>query len=257
MFRQSYLLSSIIIIISASLVFFLLNSGSSPTPESQSFPKDGGGVPNKIANRSVLFSQYLEFVRQAKQPIHPNSSLIMNNLTAITEYHPSYKSLEYLQQTFGFCPPDDGNVNDCSNVIVNNDSNDNNNDDGDDDKNNNKNQKQLFPGAQEEDYDDREQRYVLVANFHRKTDRYSASWSSRSAYSLQRDLWVTIAPELHDFCSNYLRDLNSENNLGALRLRTEQLLGLPPDSGYTHVVELWVRLPLSPQCPRLPPPFFF
>jgi len=49
-----------------------------------------------------------------------------------------------------------------------------------------------------------------------------------------REIWVTAAPQLKDFC----RALELKEK--ALQLRLEQLLGLPPDNGKTTVVEIWV-----------------
>ncbi len=48
------------------------------------------------------------------------------------------------------------------------------------------------------------------------------------------DTWVTAVPELKDFITS--------NNLSPLdTLRVEQLLGLPPGSGYKSFAELWVK----------------
>jgi len=68
------------------------------------------------------------------------------------------------------------------------------------------------------------------------------TWTSWSGYDglvgnttvLQREVWVTAAPELQNFCKNCCRDNES------LTLRLEQLQGLPPDNGKTRVVEMWV-----------------
>ncbi|MFZ5585199.1 MAG: hypothetical protein ACOZHQ_04645 [Thermodesulfobacteriota bacterium] len=46
------------------------------------------------------------------------------------------------------------------------------------------------------------------------------------------ELWVTVAPELRQF---FAADL-----AGPSMRRLEQLLGLPPDGGYTRIVEFWV-----------------
>lgn len=51
---------------------------------------------------------------------------------------------------------------------------------------------------------------------------------------LGRDVWVTVAPQLKDFCSSEKRAR------GDPTLRLEQLLGLPPHSGNTRFVEIWV-----------------
>ncbi|MEZ4436424.1 MAG: hypothetical protein R3F65_28830 [bacterium] len=54
------------------------------------------------------------------------------------------------------------------------------------------------------------------------------------AYELGVQVWVTAAPELEDFCRGVML------SGGALDLRLEQLLGLPPGNGKDRVVELWV-----------------
>ena len=46
------------------------------------------------------------------------------------------------------------------------------------------------------------------------------------------ELWVTAAPELRQFFQN--------DPAGPSMGRLEQLLGLPPDGGYTRIVEFWV-----------------
>lgn len=49
------------------------------------------------------------------------------------------------------------------------------------------------------------------------------------------ELWVTVVPELQNFCTGY--DANEEN----LVLRLEQLLGLPPSHKLSkNIVEFWV-----------------
>ena len=49
------------------------------------------------------------------------------------------------------------------------------------------------------------------------------------------ETWVTVVPEITDWFQ--YNDVDRSD----IVLRTEQLLGLPKDSGYTHFVELWVR----------------
>ena len=69
-----------------------------------------------------------------------------------------------------------------------------------------------------------------------------ASWR-REPYELgeltsDRELWVTVVPELKDFCIGYQSTgVNGES----LSRRLEQLLGLPPNNGYDYVVEIWVK----------------
>lgn len=68
------------------------------------------------------------------------------------------------------------------------------------------------------------------------------TWTSWDGYDSQtgqtitttRDTWVTSAPELKKFCTQYAK--TGQN----LTLRLEQLLGLPPGNGKTRFVELWV-----------------
>ncbi len=47
------------------------------------------------------------------------------------------------------------------------------------------------------------------------------------------ELWVTVAPELRQFFQGQLAAPSMR--------RLEQLLGLPPDNGYTRIVEFWVN----------------
>lgn len=53
---------------------------------------------------------------------------------------------------------------------------------------------------------------------------------------LERDVWVTLVPDLGEFC----RDLPGRRPKAVAR-RLEQLLGLPPDDGRDRFVEMWVR----------------
>lgn len=69
------------------------------------------------------------------------------------------------------------------------------------------------------------------------------TWTSWDGYDdqvgktveLQREAWVTAAPELQKFCSSYQPD-----EARPLTLRLEQLLGLPAHNGKTKVVEMWI-----------------
>jgi hypothetical protein len=47
------------------------------------------------------------------------------------------------------------------------------------------------------------------------------------------ELWVTVAPEMRQF-------FQGQASAPTMR-RLEQLLGLPPDNGYTRIVEFWVN----------------
>jgi hypothetical protein len=69
---------------------------------------------------------------------------------------------------------------------------------------------------------------VVTWTSQRKKDDKAAS---RNA---EYDVWVTVAPELKNFC----RKLNLSSR--KLTLRLEQLLGLPPNAGKTVFKEIWV-----------------
>jgi hypothetical protein len=66
-----------------------------------------------------------------------------------------------------------------------------------------------------------------------------ATWTDYNGYDdkigkslkLSREVWVTTVPEVKEFC---------RRNHGDQPLRLEQLLGLPPKSGKTKFVEMWV-----------------
>lgn len=68
------------------------------------------------------------------------------------------------------------------------------------------------------------------------------TWTSWDGYDslvgqetiLGREVWVTVVPELQDFCQTL--DLGSNEKT----LRLEQLLGLPPNNGKDRFIELWV-----------------
>ena len=61
--------------------------------------------------------------------------------------------------------------------------------------------------------------------------------------TVDEDTWVTMVPEVRDSCSGYGP---------ALRLRLNQLLGLPPQGGDTLMVEMTV--PLDSVCAPWPTP---
>ena len=75
-----------------------------------------------------------------------------------------------------------------------------------------------------------------------KSPLLTVTWTSWDGYDnkigqsveLGREVWVTVAPELKEFCRGYRPTAN-------LQLRMKQLLGLPPDSHKTTVVEMWVQ----------------
>lgn len=51
---------------------------------------------------------------------------------------------------------------------------------------------------------------------------------------VDRFVWVTAAPELRNFCTNYQTEKPN------LTIRLKQLLGLPPDTVKSRFVEIWV-----------------
>ena len=69
------------------------------------------------------------------------------------------------------------------------------------------------------------------------------TWTNKSYYDdyvgkdypLPEDanIWVTVAPELKNFVQEQSQDITA--------LRIEQLLGLPPESGKTKFIEMWVN----------------
>lgn len=68
------------------------------------------------------------------------------------------------------------------------------------------------------------------------------TWTSWSGYfnwigqpmTTTRDIWITVVPDLKEFCKNQHRHPRN------LSLRLEQLLGLPPNNGKQWFVEIWV-----------------
>lgn len=75
---------------------------------------------------------------------------------------------------------------------------------------------------------------VLVATF-AKANRYSSDRPITLSSSLE--IWVTVVPELKNFCKNYNK---TEVNNAQLNLRLKQLLGLPSHKEYVEVAEIWV-----------------
>ena len=69
------------------------------------------------------------------------------------------------------------------------------------------------------------------------------TWTSWDGYNDEvgkstvttRDIWVTVAPDIRDFCSD------NKFSHDELTLRLEQLMGLPPNSGKEWFVEIWVH----------------
>ena len=59
----------------------------------------------------------------------------------------------------------------------------------------------------------------------------------------QKDIWVTVIPEIKNFCQAYVKDHNADSE--QLTLRLEQHLGLPPGAGKTTFLEIIVQDPSS------------
>ncbi|MFQ5632733.1 MAG: hypothetical protein ACE5I1_28530 [bacterium] len=83
----------------------------------------------------------------------------------------------------------------------------------------------------------------LVWNEESQKNRILAvTWTSWDGYDdkigqemeLAREIWVTVVPELKNFCES------TNFRIVEKQLRLEQLLGLPPENGKTKFVELWV-----------------
>ena len=68
-----------------------------------------------------------------------------------------------------------------------------------------------------------------------------SQWTNYKRYTLNkdepqtRDIWVTVVPELKNFCTQYVNS-GGKN----LPLRLKQLLGLNPNWQYSSIVEMWV-----------------
>lgn len=75
--------------------------------------------------------------------------------------------------------------------------------------------------------------HVLTVTWTPRRDDYEGNLGSSK--KLERDVWITLVPEVREYCSQ----LSVEDDLDLLRL--EQLLGLPPAGGKTTFVEMWVR----------------
>jgi hypothetical protein len=69
--------------------------------------------------------------------------------------------------------------------------------------------------------------------------KYTSAY--RESKSLDRDIWVTVAPFLKEFCQDYVKSNNPSPIQLALRLK--QRLGLPPNADYDTIVELRIDSP--------------
>ncbi len=74
--------------------------------------------------------------------------------------------------------------------------------------------------------------YVLVVVWTKYNSSYPVSDTISTWWG---ETWVTAVPEIKDW---FKRNNISENKL---TLRTEQLLGMPANSGYSYFAELWVK----------------
>ncbi|MFK7907081.1 MAG: hypothetical protein AB8B69_18240, partial [Chitinophagales bacterium] len=73
---------------------------------------------------------------------------------------------------------------------------------------------------------------VLMATWTQYIDSYPVGETVELKWG---ETWVTACPELQDW---YVKNQKQAKDMD---LRVEQLLGLPPKSGKTHFIELWVK----------------
>lgn len=72
---------------------------------------------------------------------------------------------------------------------------------------------------------------ILVVTWTKHPDRYSKDSTITNTWG---EIWVTIVPEMEDwFLENYSLGINYVK-------RTEELLRLPKNKGYTYFVEMWI-----------------
>jgi hypothetical protein len=87
-----------------------------------------------------------------------------------------------------------------------------------------------------------QQERVLVANF-------ATENKFKPGKPIPKEIWVTVVPELKEFCTKYKNalaeihngQLNEDQLNESVILRLKQVLGLPPNSDYTHIAEIWVE----------------
>lgn len=72
---------------------------------------------------------------------------------------------------------------------------------------------------------------VLFVTWTDKPESYPQDSTICNAWG---EIWVTVVPEMEDW---FLENYSSGTNYV---YRTEELLGLPRDKGYTHFIEMWV-----------------
>ncbi len=73
---------------------------------------------------------------------------------------------------------------------------------------------------------------VLVLTWTKYPDSYPEDDTITSTWG---EIWVTVVPEMEDW---FMENYSSDTNYVA---RSEELLGLPRDKGYTYFVEMWVN----------------
>lgn len=78
---------------------------------------------------------------------------------------------------------------------------------------------------------------VLVATWALPSELAGAAAGDTLTTSI--DVWVTVAPQVQQRCQRF--GARADRSTGALDLRLHQLLGLPPGSGHTRFVEIWVH----------------
>lgn len=74
--------------------------------------------------------------------------------------------------------------------------------------------------------------YVLVSVFTKYPGSYPVNDTIMTWWNVT---WATVVPELQNLFAQY--NINKDGII----LRLEQLLGLPPNSGNTSIIELWVK----------------
>ena len=65
-------------------------------------------------------------------------------------------------------------------------------------------------------------------------------FTGTSNFKPSNGTWVTVAPRLKSFCTNY-KIQNPDIQTAQLNQRIKQILGITPESKATYIVELWVH----------------
>ena len=89
-------------------------------------------------------------------------------------------------------------------------------------------------------YLDTQGRVLVVTFTDTKNPHFTNKETPNFDVSNSNGIWVTVAPKLKSFCSCYTKQNQNISTAEDLNLRIEQLLGIIPESGKTHIVELWV-----------------